>query len=148
MTIPGEIETKIYLRGTYRPALVDPTPGRPCRTGLYLDGGTAGLACVHNDGGVETETLYVRHGELGKVVSGHLGLDLNGVEDLRRECIGTTGQQSRSAKHDRVRIRTYAYLSVVDSDNGTDHLGDDDHVSEVGLDGSGLLVDGALLLGL
>lgn len=62
----------------------------------------------------------VRHGELGEVVAGHLGLDLNGVEDL----------------------------SVVDTDNGTDHLGDDDHVTEVGLDGGGLLVDLGLLLGL
>ena len=53
-------------------------------------------------------------------MSGHLGLDLDGVEDL----------------------------SVVDSDDGTDHLGDDDHVSQVGLDGRGLLVDLALLLGL
>lgn len=31
-------------------------------------------------------------------------------------------------------------LTVVDTNHGTDHLGDDDHVTEVGLDNLGLLV--------
>ena len=39
-------------------------------------------------------------------------------------------------------------MTHVDTDNGTDHLGDDDHVSEVGLDHGGLLVGASLLLGL
>ena len=37
-------------------------------------------------------------------------------------------------------------LTGVDTDDGTDHLGDDDHVTEVGLDEVGLLVGPGLLL--
>jgi hypothetical protein len=59
-------------------------------------------------------------GELGEVVANHLGLDLDRVE----------------------------LLAGVDADDGADHLGDDDHVAEVGLDGVGLLVGLGLLLGL
>ena len=40
------------------------------------------------------------------------------------------------------------HLAVVDADDGADHLGDDDHVAEVGLDDCGFLVWGRLLLGL
>lgn len=39
-------------------------------------------------------------------------------------------------------------LSVVDTANGTDHFRDDDHVSQVGLDGRRLLVGRGILLGL
>lgn len=39
-------------------------------------------------------------------------------------------------------------LAVVDADDRADHLGDDDHVAEVGLDDGGLLVGLALGLGL
>lgn len=39
-------------------------------------------------------------------------------------------------------------LAGVDTDDGADHLGDDDHVTEVGLDEVGLLVGAGLLLGL
>ena len=60
----------------------------------------------------------VRDGELGEVVADHLGLDLDGVE----------------------------LLAGVDADDGADHLGDDDHVAEVRLDGVGLLVGLGLLL--
>ena len=37
-------------------------------------------------------------------------------------------------------------LAVVDADDGANHLGDDDHVTEVGLDDRGLFVRGRLLL--
>ena len=60
----------------------------------------------------------VRARELGEVVADHLGLDFDRVEDF----------------------------AVVDTDDGTDHLGDDDHVAEVGLDDRGLFVRGRLLL--
>ena len=62
----------------------------------------------------------VRDGELGKIVADHLGLDLNRVEDL----------------------------AVVDADDRADHLGNDNHVTEMGLDDGGLLIRGSLLLGL
>jgi hypothetical protein len=62
----------------------------------------------------------LRDGELGEVVADHLGLDLDLVE----------------------------LLAGVDTDDGTDHLGDDDHVTEVSLDEVGLLVGLGLLLGL
>ncbi len=54
--------------------------------------------------------------ELTEVVANHISLDLNQVEDL----------------------------AVVDSDLSTNHLGDDDHVAEVSLDGLGLLESLAL----
>jgi hypothetical protein len=53
-------------------------------------------------------------------VADHLGLDLDLVE----------------------------LLTGVDTNDGTDHLGDDDHVTEVSLDEVGLLVRLSLLLGL
>lgn len=53
-------------------------------------------------------------------MTNHLGLDLNLVE----------------------------LLSGVDTDDAANHLGDDDHVTEVGLDEVGLLVGLGLLLGL
>lgn len=58
--------------------------------------------------------------ELSQVVANHLRLDLNLVE----------------------------LLAGVDTDDGADHLGDNDHVTEVGLDEVGLLVGPGLLLGL
>lgn len=61
----------------------------------------------------------VRARELGEVVARHLRLDLDRVEDL----------------------------AVVDADDAADHLRDDDHVAQVGLDNGGLLVGRGLLLG-
>ena len=62
----------------------------------------------------------VGDGELTEVVSNHLRLDLDLVEGL----------------------------SVVNTNNGTNHLGNNNHVTEVSLDDSGLLVSGSILLGL
>lgn len=62
----------------------------------------------------------LRDRELSQVVANHLRLDLNLVE----------------------------LLAGVDTDDGADHLGDNDHVTEVGLDEVGLLVGLGLLLGL
>ena len=72
------------------------------------------------DTGTTVLNGLVGDGELSEVVTNHLGLDLDLVEGL----------------------------SVVDTNDGTDHLGDDDHVTEMGLDDGGLLVDGGILLGL
>jgi hypothetical protein len=52
-------------------------------------------------------------------VTCHLGLDLNSIENL----------------------------AVVNTDYTANHFGDDDHVSEVGLDNCGFLVRGSFLLG-
>lgn len=62
----------------------------------------------------------LRDGELSEVVADHLGLDLDLVE----------------------------LLTGVDTNDGADHLGNDNHVTEVGLDEVGLLVGLGLLLGL
>src|ERR1700709_2268876 len=62
-------------------------------------------------------TIYLR--ELSKIMADHFRLDFNLVEDL----------------------------TVVDGKNGTDHLRDNNHVTEVSFDGSGLLASDGLLLG-
>ena len=67
------------------------------------------------------QSEYVlRDREFTKVVTNHLRLDFNLVE----------------------------LLTGVDTNDGADHLGDDDHVTEVSLDEVGLLVGLGLLLGL
>ena len=75
-------------------------------------------------GGTDTGTTVlnrrVRNGEFSEVVSDHLGFDFNLVENL----------------------------SGVDSDDRADHLGNNDHVTEMGLDDVGLLVGFGFLLGL
>lgn len=60
----------------------------------------------------------VGDGELAEVVANHLRLDFHGGENL----------------------------AVVHADYRANHLGDDDHVPEVGLHDSGLLIGRALLL--
>ena len=48
--------------------------------------------------------------------------------------------------HLRLDLDLVELLAGVDTDDGTDHLGDDDHVTKVGLDEVGLLVRLGLLL--
>ena len=50
--------------------------------------------------------------------------------------------------HLRLDLDLVELLAGVDTNNATNHLGDDNHVSEVGLDEVGLLVGLGLLLGL
>lgn len=69
---------------------------------------------------LERRPNVLRDGELSKVVANHLGLDFDLVE----------------------------LLAGVNTNDGSDHLGDDDHVTEVSLDKVGLLVGLGLLLGL
>jgi hypothetical protein len=75
-------------------------------------------------GGTNTGTTVldglVGDGELSEVVSNHLGLDFNLVEGL----------------------------AVVHTDDGADHLRDNNHVAEVSLDDGGLLKSWSILLGL
>jgi hypothetical protein len=88
-------------------------------TQLSLEGNEA-----RRVGGTDTRAsvthLLVGDGELAEVVANHLRLDLHLVE----------------------------LLAGVDADNAADHLGDDNHVTEVSLDKVGLLVGLGLLLGL
>jgi len=72
-----------------------------------------------SDSGASVAHGLVRDGELAEVHADHLGLNLHAAE----------------------------HLAVVDSDDGADHLGDNDHVTEVGLDAPRLLADGGVLLG-
>ena len=71
-----------------------------------------------SDTGATVLDRLVCDGELAEVVSHHLGLDLHLVKGL----------------------------AVVHAHDGSGHLGDDDHVSQVGLDDVGFLVGGAFLL--
>ena len=50
--------------------------------------------------------------------------------------------------HFWLHFHTTEHLSVVDTDDGPDHFGDDDHVSKVCLDTTGLFAGWSLLLGL
>lgn len=52
------------------------------------------------------------------------------------------------ANHFWLHFHTAEHLSVVDTDDRSDHFGDDDHVSEVGLDTTGLFSWWGFLLGL
>merc|ERR550519_977420 len=86
-------------------------------SGPLLEGDESG-AVRGSDTGPTMLHRLVGDGELSQVVSDHLWLHLNLCEDL----------------------------AVVNSNNGASHLGDNDHVPEVGLDHVGLLVGGSLLL--
>lgn len=52
------------------------------------------------------------------------------------------------ANHFRLDLDLVELLAGVDTNDASNHLGDDNHVSEVGLDEVGLLVGLGLLLGL
>lgn len=52
------------------------------------------------------------------------------------------------ANHFRLDLHLVELLARVDADDASNHLGDDNHVTEVSLDGVGLLVGPGLLLGL
>lgn len=87
-------------------------------TNRLFEGDEAGGVGGTNTGTTVLDGL-VGDGELTKVVTSHLRLDLNLVEGL----------------------------TVVDTNDGADHLGNNDHVPEVGLDDLGLLVSRGVLLG-
>lgn len=52
------------------------------------------------------------------------------------------------ANHLRLDLHLVELLARVDGNDAANHLGDDNHVAEMGLDGVGLLVGLGLLLGL
>jgi hypothetical protein len=76
----------------------------------------------------------VGDGEFTEVVTGHLRLDLNGGEGLSVLYVSRRSSQTARATH-------------VDTTDGSNHLGNNDHVSQVSLDHSGLLVRSGVLLG-
>ena len=84
------------------------------------DGLAVRVVSITSEDRCNSRRNVLRDGELGEVVADHLGLDLDLVE----------------------------LLAGVDTNDGADHLGDDDHVTEVSLDEVGLLVGLGLLLGL
>lgn len=83
--------------------------------------GEVSTTLFHGDSGLGICIWNVlRDRELSQVVANHLRLDLDLVE----------------------------FLARVDANDAADHLGNDNHVTEVGLDEVGLLVGLSLLLGL
>mgnify|MGYP007001960829 FL=1 len=108
--------------------------------------------------------------ELSEVVTSHLRLDLNSGEGLSVLLVSDGFQVGGQVASDsplfpfpnsvqlhpphrpipfkRPSDGKNSNDTHVDTDDGTDHLGDDDHVSQVGLDHGGLLVGSSLLLGL
>lgn len=70
-------------------------------------------------------------------MTSHLRLDLDGVEYLNT--------QSAACSHQTSGVR---YLSVVDTNDGSNHLWDDDHVTEMCLDDGGFLIWWGFLFGL
>ena len=75
-------------------------------------------------------------------MTSHFGLDFNRVENLM-----TTVIEDWVLRYSEKRYCA-RYLAVVDSDNGTNHFWDDDHVPEVGLDYCGLFVGRSFFLSL
>jgi hypothetical protein len=73
-------------------------------------------------------------------MASHFGLDFNRVEDLMTVVIEdwVLGYSEKRC----------CYLAVVNSDDGTNHFWDDDHVPEVGLYYCGLFVGRSFFLGL
>lgn len=67
----------------------------------------------------------------------HFRLDLDGVEGL----------SSPTGHCHLVWLAHRTYFAVVYADDAADHLGDDDHVAEVGLDDGGFLVREGLFFG-
>jgi len=61
---------------------------------------------------------FVRYGELRKVMADHFGLEFNGIEDL----------------------------AVIDTDDTSNHFGDDNHVSQVSLNNCRFFVRGSFFL--
>lgn len=74
-------------------------------------------------------------------MASHLRLDLDGVEDLERsrgrKVACSTIQNSPSS---------YTHLAVVDANNATNHLWDNNHITKMSLDNCGLLIWRSFLL--
>ncbi len=71
-------------------------------------------------------------------MTSHLRLDFNRVEYLSNHL---------STKPESPPQQQRTHLAVVDTDDATNHLGDDDHVTEMSLDDGRLLIWWGLLLG-
>lgn len=67
---------------------------------------------------------------------------------MRKYVLGDRELSQVVANHLRLDLNLVELLTGVDTDDRADHLGDDNHVTEVGLDEVGLLVGLGLLLGL
>ena len=87
---------------------------------------------------------FVGDREFAKIVSGHLRLDLNGVENLSSESGQGHGQRPSYTK---ISNWGQTYLPVVYPNYRPNHLWDDNHVTKVGLHNGRLLIWRSLLLG-
>merc|ERR1719153_1196754 len=106
-----------FLAAQYSREKVAGFLGRAALVLRLLEGDESG-AVGGSDSGPTVLHRLVGDGELAQVMANHLWLHLNLCEDL----------------------------AIVNSNNGSGHLGDNDHVPEVGLHHVGLLVGGSLLL--
>ena len=90
----------------------------------------------------------VAHRELAEVVSDHLSLGAK--EDNLNACPTHSPGHERGGGTAGAQLHLdfdgLEDLAVVHTDDGADHLGDDDHVTQVSLDERGLLVFGSSLL--
>ena len=71
-------------------------------------------------------------------MTSHFRLDFHGVEDLN----------SLNTEHAITisKCKRIPHLAVVDTDNTTDHLGNDNHVTKMSFDYGGFLIWGCLFL--
>jgi hypothetical protein len=156
----GKNNTRGVLHGAYRPRSPPPSLApfphhnrqtSISRSGCLLEGNESG------GGSTETGTTVtdglVGDGELSEVVSGHLGLDLDGGERLSVLCGRSTGSKKKCSVISVPCLLPRAtsprsFRTHVNTTNGSNHLGDNDHVTQVSLDGRGLFVGSGLLLGL
>ena len=76
-------------------------------------------------------------------MTNHLGLNRKKDRKVSHEI-----SSERRTAEAHLDLNLVEGLSIVDTNDAADHLGDDNHVAEVSLNGGGLLVGEGLLLGL
>ena len=111
--------------------------------------------------GTAVATGLVSHGELSEVVADHFSLKMRLRKQKKRHLNMNRSKRRRKVGSGQVReghldsdvgayldLHVDEELAVVDTHDGADHLGDDGHVSQVSLDGGGLVEGSGGLLSL
>ncbi len=108
--------------------------------------------------GTTVATGLVSHGELSEVVADHFSLKMRVRTPKKRHFkmnrskhVERSGQREGHLDSDvgaYLDLHVDEELAVVDTHDGTNHLGDDGHVSQVSLDGGGLVEGSGGLLSL